>query len=150
MITYREPVSALEIYELATQSFGESPWTEKAFTTDLANKWTHYRVCVDTHTPIGFVSGTLIGDELSISHVAISQEKQGQGFGFGMLVHWLESFPTGTRALLEVRSSNAAGRRLYEKVGFSTYYVRKDYYHNPIEDAVMMEYTITGREAHDN
>lgn len=147
---YREPVNALEIFQLADLSFGESPWTEQAFATDLANKWAHYAVLVDNDEPIGFVSGTLIADELSISHVAIIKARQGQGLGFTLLQEWLTRFPLNTRALLEVRSGNQAARQLYEKIGFKSYHVREGYYHNPTEDAVMMDYFTTGKETHDN
>ncbi len=39
---------------------------------------------------------------------------------------------------LEVRASNHIARRLYEKFGFKTIGVRKGYYINPIEDAIVM------------
>ena len=41
---------------------------------------------------------------------------------------------------LEVRASNAAARRLYERCGFQTVGVRKNYYEKPAEDAVLMTY----------
>jgi len=42
-------------------------------------------------------------------------------------------------ALLEVRRSNEAARRLYESVGFRALATRRDYYSHPIEDALVME-----------
>ncbi|MCW0953329.1 ribosomal protein S18-alanine N-acetyltransferase [Weissella ceti] len=150
MITYRKPIDALEIFTLADQSFEGSPWTQKAFETDLANKWTDYSVLLQDNEPVGFASGTLIADELSISHVAIIKAQQGLGLGKILLSEWLAHFPANTRALLEVRAGNQAARRLYEKIGFTSYYVREGYYHNPTEDAVMMEYFTTGKESHDS
>jgi len=44
-----------------------------------------------------------------------------------------------TRALLEVRTSNAVARIMYEKLGFHAYGRRKNYYTNPTEDAILME-----------
>lgn len=146
MITYRRPVSVDEIYQIADASFVPSPWTIPAFENDLANKWTDYLVMLMNEEPIGFASGTLIGDELSISHVAIVAEWQGKGCGSQLLSEWLTRFPKQTRALLEVRAGNVAAQKLYEKIGFTSYYVRKGYYHNPVEDAVMMEYRTTGKE----
>lgn len=150
MITYRRPISVEEVYQIADASFDPSPWTVPAFETDLANKWTDYLIMLIDDEPMGFASGTLIGDELSISHVAIVKERQGQGYGSQLLMMWLTRFPLDTRALLEVRSSNVAAQKLYEKIGFTSYYVRKGYYNHPVEDAVMMEYRTTGKELHDN
>ncbi|MES4786770.1 MAG: hypothetical protein C4294_14145 [Nitrospiraceae bacterium] len=43
------------------------------------------------------------------------------------------------RALLEARASNDAARSLYERMGFRRVAVRRKYYSNPVEDAVLME-----------
>lgn len=150
MITYREPESAAEIFSLAGASFGESPWTLSAFEKELANKWAQYLVMLEDELVIGFASGVLIADELSIGHVAIVQAKQGQGYGYLLLKQWLDNLPVNTRALLEVRAGNIAAQKLYEKIGFTSYYVRKGYYHDPVEDAVMMEYFTVGKDSHDN
>lgn len=150
MMTFREPLDAEEVYNIADASFEGSPWTLSAFETDLANKWSQYLVIMIDNQPIGFASGVLIADELSIGHVAIIKTQQGHGLGSALLQEWLMNFPVGTRALLEVRSGNIAARKLYEKIGFRSYYVRKDYYHDPVEDAVMMEFFTAGKESHDN
>ena len=41
---------------------------------------------------------------------------------------------------LEVRSSNQAARLLYQKIGLVEVDVRKNYYHDPFEDAIVMQY----------
>lgn len=147
---YRKPIDAEEIFVLAEQAFGESPWTQSAFATDLTNKWSDYMVLVYEGQAIGFASGVLIADELAIGHVAIIAAQQGRGFGYALLQKWLASFPVNTRALLEVRAGNVAAQKLYEKLGFTSYYVRQNYYHDPVEDAIMMELFTTGKESHDN
>jgi ribosomal-protein-alanine N-acetyltransferase len=48
------------------------------------------------------------------------------------------------RAVLEVRSSNEAARRLYEQMGFAQVALRAKYYTNPIEDALLLELAIGG------
>jgi ribosomal-protein-alanine N-acetyltransferase len=45
---------------------------------------------------------------------------------------------------LEVRSSNKAARRLYERMGFSQVALRAKYYTNPIEDALLLEMSLGG------
>ena len=51
-----------------------------------------------------------------------------------------ESQARGARFLfLEVRESNEGARGLYAKVGFEVVGVRKDYYHEPVEDAIVMK-----------
>jgi [ribosomal protein S18]-alanine N-acetyltransferase len=48
----------------------------------------------------------------------------------------------GEAVLLEVRESNLAARRLYEKTGFVQAGVRKSYYVNPLEDAILYRYDL--------
>ncbi|QBO36575.1 ribosomal-protein-alanine N-acetyltransferase [Periweissella cryptocerci] len=138
-VTYREPLDGDELFELARMSYGVSPWSKQTFIHDLANQHASYQVILVNDIPAGFVAGTLIIDELSISNVAIIPAFQKQGLATKMMRAWLQKFPTDTHIFLEVRESNVSARRLYEKLGFTLMSTRKEYYRAPIEDALIME-----------
>ena len=68
-------------------------------------------------------------------------ERRGEGIGRRLLRESISvAASRGTRSLyLEVRESNDVARRLYEKVGFNVVGVRKQYYAEPVEDAIVMK-----------
>lgn len=144
-ILYRRPKTAEEVFTLAQDAYGQSPWSLAMFKHDLASRLTDYLVADFHGQPLAFVGGTLVIDELSISNVAVSRAAQGQGLATNLLNQWLLSFPSQTRVLLEVRVSNIAAQRLYQKLGFNVYATRTAYYQRPREDAYMMDcYLSTG------
>ncbi|MBM7616786.1 ribosomal-protein-alanine N-acetyltransferase [Weissella uvarum] len=137
---FREPKDATELFEIAKDAYQEKPWPLESFERDLASRHTHYLVLEEHGEPVAFVGGTLIIDELSISNVAVKSAFQGRGLGQLLLMEWFNQFPPGTRILLEVRVSNEVAQHVYQKLGFNVYHRRKDYYHNPVEDALLMDY----------
>ncbi len=141
-LNFRPAIGAYELFAIAQDAYGGSPWTSAAFEKDLNSRLTHYLVLTHDDEPIGFVAGTLVIDELSVSNVAIKTAFQKQGLGQKMLYEWFKRFDPHTRVLLEVRASNSAAKHVYEKLGFNVYHERKDYYQNPREDAVLMDYYI--------
>jgi ribosomal-protein-alanine N-acetyltransferase len=78
--------------------------------------------------------------EAHIINLAISPQFRQKGFGFQMLEYCLRfAYNHGARlATLEVRESNEAAQRLYEKMNFRTVAIRKKYYSDNQENAVVM------------
>lgn len=138
-VSYRSKTTAAELYELAKLAYQGSPWTKAIFEHDLKNNLTHYLIIEIDGQAIGFVGGTLVIDELSISNVAIIPTYQGQHLAEQLLMEWFSRFPKGTRAMLEVRYGNKRAHRLYERLGFDIYNIREDYYSQPKEDAYLMD-----------
>ena len=81
------------------------------------------------------------GGELQIYNVAVHPSWRGKGLGRWLMELVLErGRRQGARsALLEVRRGNEAARRLYESLGFTVLSTRRDYYRDPVEDALVME-----------
>lgn len=79
-------------------------------------------------------------DEAEITSVSVRKELRGQGIGTVFLTKLLEYLRTdGAKiAYLDVRESNLAARRLYQKCGFSEIGRRKRFYQKPVEDAIGM------------
>lgn len=93
----------------------------------------------------GFVIARCGVDEWEIENVVVAREEQRRGMGSALVSQLLhEARDSGiTSVLLEVRPSNAAARRLYEKLGFSEVGRRPDYYREPSEDALLLKISIS-------
>ena len=81
----------------------------------------------------------LAADEAQIIDIYIEPGFRRKGLAEKTLRDWLTTLPTGTKAILEVRSGNIPARKLYEKLGFTELYTRKDYYKKPMEDALILQ-----------
>jgi len=88
----------------------------------------------------GFCAFWLVIDQAHINNLAVLPELRGQGLGTQLLEAVIaEALHLGAILLtLEVRQSNEPALRLYEKAGFYREGVRKNYYTNPIEDALIL------------
>ena len=87
-----------------------------------------------------FCAFWLVVDQAHINNLAVRPEMRRQGLG-SQLIHAIvkEAGQLGAASLtLEVRESNVAARRLYEHAGFTVHSVRKSYYTNPVEDALVL------------
>ena len=79
-------------------------------------------------------------DEAEITSFSVRSDLRGQGIGTKFLTELLQYVrQDGAKiAFLDVRESNTAARRLYEKCGFSVLGRRKRFYRQPTEDAIGM------------
>ncbi len=130
-----------DILELDRLSFA-TPWTRAMYEQELRNTELS-RICV-LRSPAGRLDGYcsfwLIFDEVHLNNVAIRPDRRGRGLGAALVRHVLhEGGLLGARkATLEVRRSNAAARRLYARLGFQEAGVRRNYYTEPVEDALVL------------
>jgi ribosomal-protein-alanine N-acetyltransferase len=86
----------------------------------------------------GFLFGIQTLDEYSISNIAIKEKYKRQGLAFYLISQIISAKPNHYSFFLEVRKTNLPAIKLYEKLGFKNLYIRKSYYHNPTEDAIVM------------
>lgn len=128
--------------ELMIESFAVFNDTLATFRTERDNPYTVYYI----EEGIGYVAGIELAGELEILRCYISPTYRGQGYGYQLLRSILAQ-ATLERCFLEVRASNQRARSLYERVGFVTLGVRQNYYKNPNEDAIIMEWSEAN---HDN
>jgi [ribosomal protein S18]-alanine N-acetyltransferase len=93
----------------------------------------------------GFLVGRHLDAEMEIENVVIAQGMRRFGLGSLLLEQVLKTSKNQgvSRIFLEVRESNSAARRLYEKAGFVPNGKRKDYYREPEEDALLLEIIFT-------
>ncbi len=97
---------------------------------------------------IGWCCALQVADEAELLKVSVSTKKRRQGVATALLVQLKgECWAQGVAKLyLEVRSQNRAARALYERDGFSQLSVRKGYYRNPKDDAVVYVKNITPKQ----
>jgi [ribosomal protein S18]-alanine N-acetyltransferase len=93
----------------------------------------------------GFVIARCGPDEWEIENVVVGREHQRLGIATNLIRQLvLRAHTSGaTSVLLEVRESNLAARRLYEKLGFSERGRRSNYYRDPPEDALLLQISLT-------
>ena len=84
----------------------------------------------------GFIEAQIIADEIHLYDVAVAPKFRRQGIAES-LIDKLVGLPSNV-ILLEVRESNLAALRLYQKCGFAVDGIRKNYYSAPVENAVLM------------
>jgi ribosomal-protein-alanine N-acetyltransferase len=130
-----------EVLSIEEASF-TNPWTREMYLAELANTGVSFVYLARDAggRPVGFCSFWRVLDELHINNLAVLPEHRGTGIGSALLTRALaEGAALGAkRATLEVRRSNEAARRLYERFGFSVAGVRHSYYSHPVEDALVL------------
>jgi [ribosomal protein S18]-alanine N-acetyltransferase len=118
------------------------PWTRAMYESEFLNRDTSRMFVLRTAgRPVaGYCAAWFILDEIHINNIAVRPELRGQGLGSALLTHVLEEGRAvgAWRATLEVRRSNDDARRLYERFGFRVAGVRRDYYTDPTEDALVL------------
>ena len=119
-----------------------NPWTREMYLAELANRdVSHCYVVRDGGgVVVGFCSVWWVADELHINNFAVVPERRGAGAGTALLLEVMHAAARmgARRATLEVRRSNEDAIRLYERLGFQPAGVRREYYTNPVEDALIL------------
>jgi ribosomal-protein-alanine N-acetyltransferase len=130
-----------QILEVEHASF-TNPWTREMYVNELGNEGVSYVYAArdSRGRVVGFCSFWRIFDEMHINNLAVAPERRRTGVATALLEFSMrEGARLGaTRATLEVRRSNDAARRLYERFGFSEVGVRRGYYTQPVEDALVL------------
>ena len=138
-ISFASPEDAPAILAHEEECFS-MPHTLSQIEHELDDGIHHYLCAYENGSLTGYVSYSLIADEIYIGNVAVEPEFRRQGIG-SALIDELISQAEGCGAVfitLEVRDGNAPARALYESKGFHYIAYLKDYYSAPKEDAVIM------------
>ena len=133
-----EDVPAVAAIEAATFP---TPWSEDAFRKEITdNPVARYLVAEKDGAVIGFAGAWIILDESHITNIAVLVEHRGQGYGRALtagLMQYLSNLGAAY-ATLEVRKSNVTAQNLYKSLGYVSVGVRKRYYEDNGEDALLM------------
>lgn len=136
-----EPGDVPAVGELEKKIFSQ-PWSCQGFLDSLALSETIFLVACEAQKVVGYIGMYSSLDEGEIVNVAVAPDARRMGTGDALIGEMLNcAAERGIRQIaLEVRVSNEAAIRLYEKHGFVRCGVRRGFYELPREDAYIMIY----------
>jgi ribosomal-protein-alanine N-acetyltransferase len=125
------------------------PWPKDLFIREINADYAQNFICTAekgiSEEVIGYIFAWTIGNECTINKIACHYNYRRRGAGSFLLKHLIEeSFITGARIYyLEVRKYNEAALSFYRKYGFNQIAIRKGYYSDTKEDAVIMKLLVS-------
>jgi len=142
------------IIELERVSPTAAHWSEPQYQQAVSQTDSSDRIALLAETPagisasdqtllpcciIGFLVARRVGPEWELENIVVASQARGRGLGKRLLDALIVHAKNldGVSVLLEVRESNTAARRLYEKAGFRQNARRASYYKEPTEDAIL-------------
>ena len=131
----QQPDVAQAIYEVMTDVYPVSPWTLEQIQADLSQDQTWYALAYDGEEVIGFLAIQENLFEAEVLQIAVKKAYQGQGIASVLFAQ----LPTDKEIFLEVRKSNQRAQAFYKKENMAVIAERKAYYHEPVEDAIIMK-----------
>lgn len=133
------PDDATAIAEMEQNIFGD-PWSKKDIFSYICSESGMCFTALDNGEPIAYIIGRKIPPEGEIYRIAVRPDKRQRGVGYRLLSYALKTeWGQGVETVfLEVRESNIPAIALYRAYGFTEVSIRKNYYQNPTENAVIM------------
>ncbi|GFI70912.1 ribosomal-protein-alanine acetyltransferase [Clostridiales bacterium] len=141
-------VMLMEIKEFSTEYVSDvaeiekscfsNPWSKTVLEGELKNDCSHIYVAVEQGKAVGYAMLYIVCGEADIIRVAVLPEYRRQGIAEKLLLKSFEVNETDA-IFLDVRESNLPAINLYKLLGFVDTGIRKDYYSNPTENAVLMK-----------
>ncbi|MFJ7732739.1 ribosomal protein S18-alanine N-acetyltransferase [Lysinibacillus sp. NPDC097231] len=142
-ITYRKMESddVPAVYEIELATF-PTPWTLDSFYYEVhENQYAHYVLAMDENEGIiGFCGMWMVIDAAQITNVAVIETARGRGIGEGLMREAMRIARDHSMEVmsLEVRVTNTVAQNLYRKLDFQDGGIRKGYYTDNGEDALVM------------
>lgn len=129
-----------EVYGIEEDLF-PLPWPRRSFVFEVGNtRATYAIVATQKNAIIGYAIGWFIERELHIGNIAVRRDRQGAGFGRELLEDLMREASTrqASYITLEVRASNVKAIALYRRYGFEGIAIKRQYYTDNGEDALVM------------
>lgn len=131
----QQPDLAQAIYAVMVDVYPVSPWTLEQIQADLSQDQTWYALAYDGAEVIGFLAVQENLFEAEVLQIVVKQTYQGQGIASALFAQ----LPIDKEMFLEVRRSNHRAQAFYKKEKMVVIAERKVYYHDPVEDAIIMK-----------
>lgn len=116
------------------------PWSKESIRKELKNDLARYLVAELDNKIVGYVGVWFVVDEGHITNVAVHSDYRGKKIGDKLVKEMIKLCKESklVAMTLEVRSSNTVAQNLYRKYGFKMGGIRKEYYSDNKEDAIIM------------
>lgn len=128
-------IDSIHIIEINNAS---NPWKKDAFIHEISNNLASFYIIEADEKVCGFIIFWIIGDEAELHNISVSPDMKKRGVASHLLDKMVdETKGVCSKIYLEVRASNRPAISLYEKYRFTKTGIRKSYYSNPVEDALI-------------
>lgn len=131
------------IHKLEMECFTQEYWSYDAILSEITKENTYFFIAYDRNKPIGYFCLSFLLGEAELERICVIPYYQRSGAGSQMLSYAIDYLRelNCSKFMLEVRSKNYKAVSLYKKYGFEVDFIRKKYYQNPVDDAILMTYT---------
>ena len=149
MITIRRMTLEDTAYVAAIEeSVFSEPWKEHDFANAVSQDNYIYLVAVDDNEVVGYAGCVMACDDADITNIAVKESYRRMGIADKLLevLEDLSKKQGMCNIFLEVRKSNNGAQSLYESRGYNPIGMRKNFYRNPDEDAILMQKIIINEE----
>ena len=135
----------IKIATLESQVFSD-PWSEESIRDNVRSDNYLIMGAFEDEDLLGYVIYMLLLEEAELLRIAVKEEARNKGIATSLLDVMINKTRDEVKEVkslfLEVRENNTAARKLYEKTGFVEVGMRKNYYSNPTENAVLYKMEI--------
>lgn len=116
------------------------PWSEASITSELENPLSLWLIAEENGAVCGYVGSQTVLDETDMMNIAVRPDCRRKGIAAALIAELVSRLKArGSRILrLEVRESNLPAIALYKAMGFTQLGLRKNYYRNPKENALIL------------
>lgn len=115
-------------------------WSYESFLSEAKKENGYVLVALNEQNQVaGFLTASYVFDTADLTNIAVAPECRKQGIASELLATLLEELKN-CQIFLEVRASNIPAITLYQKYHFVPVGIRKRFYQNPVEDAILMQY----------
>jgi len=128
----------LPIIHTMEESIFSMAYSEDTLRSTLNSSSEEIYVAVYQEEIAGYIIFSKVFDEAELIKIAVNTLYRNEGIGALLMEKMIEEAGDEAMYFLEVRSSNQSAIRLYEKYGFAEVGLRKNYYKDPTEDALIM------------
>lgn len=128
-----------QVAELEKICFSD-PWSEKSVASELTNPLSCWLVAEQDGAVAGYIGSQTVMGESDMMNVAVHPNFRRQGIAERLVMALVDALKAREShcLTLEVRASNDPAKALYEKLGFVQVGLRRNYYRNPREDALIL------------
>ncbi len=123
------------------QKYFSDAWSEKSLEETFEYDYNHLLIEKREGKVVGYVIYSEVQGEAELLRIAVDKAYRRLGIAHMLMENMLEELQDfeAERVSLEVRAHNIAAVKLYKSFGFKDIFIRRNYYHNPEDDALIFQ-----------